>query len=534
MAAVLWEALCHLVGACAVCALAYILILFKRWRFSELNELPGPARELTVKRFLLGNTPELSQEAFFAPHIRWWRESRDGPRTKMLHYTGTLGRHMVCVLDADGVKHVLTSKAAIDRPLFEKGMPYLRRVLGNGLVPLDGKRWYRHRRIIQPSFNNQLVKSAIQSEVPNLVDRLICSWKKRPGEIELSSHMSCLTLDIIGKVAFNHDFTSMDLVEQWSRGENDQVDLGNILIAGIYHLLMPNFWRLAWAWFGVLMPLERFIQPKSYKTMCILNGEVDSVVRRARAVQKQGTRKGTKCLLDLLFEATDERDPQSRTSKLSNQELRDETKTFLVAGHETTSTLIVWTIYCLILHPDSEKKVFEDVTRYAQGSTQITIEQCDKMEYLSAFVKEVMRLYPPVGMVVRSNSRKCNLLGSTIPKGTRIVIPVYLLHRHPLYWTDPDVFKPERWLKSGNGSQVCSHHFAFLPFSCGPRNCIGQRFAMYEAMLVLAPLIREFTFSLAPSMEGEIKLKNFITLKSDPALKVLAHERKSFVVDAIK
>lgn len=207
-----------------------------------------------------------------------------------------------------------------------------------------------------------------------------------------------------------------------------------------------------------------------------------------------------------------------------------------LVSHAASSIYLysVWAIYCLILHPDSEKKVFEDVTRYAQGSTQITIEQCDKMEYLSAFVKEVMRLYPPVGMVVRSNSRKCNLLGSTIPKGTRIVIPVYLLHRHPLYWTDPDVFKPERWLKSGNGSQVCSHHFAFLPFSCGPRNCIGQRFAMYEAMLVLAPLIREFTFSLAPSMEGEIKLKNFITLKSDPALKVLAHERKSFVVDAIK
>ena len=171
--------------------------------------------------------------------------------------------------------------------------------------------------------------------------------------------------------------------------------------------------------------------------------------------------------------------------------------------------------------------VYEDVTRYAPGSTQITIEQCDKMEYLAAFMDEVLRLYPPVGMMVRANSKRCNLLGSAIPKGTRIVVPVYLLHRHPLYWKDPDAFKPERWLKSGDGSQACSHHFAFLPFSCGPRNCIGQRFAMYEAMLILAPLIRQFTFSLAPSMAGEIKLKSFITLKADPALKVLAHERKS-------
>ena len=115
MAAVLWEALCHLVGACAVCAGAYILISFKRWRFSELNELPGPAREFTLKRFVFGNTPEVSEEPFFAPHLRWWRESRDGPQTKLLHYTGMMGRHMVCVLDADGVKQVLTSKAAVDR-----------------------------------------------------------------------------------------------------------------------------------------------------------------------------------------------------------------------------------------------------------------------------------------------------------------------------------------------------------------------------------------------------------------------------------
>ena len=126
-----------------------------------------------------------------------------------------------------------------------------------------------------------------------------------------------------------------------SRGENDQVDLGNILIAGIYRLLMPNFWRLVLIPLH-LTPLERFIQPESHKTMCMLNEEVDSVVRRAEAAQKKGTRKGkeTKCLLDLLFAATDERDPQSRTSKLSLQELRDETKTFLVAGHETTSTLM--------------------------------------------------------------------------------------------------------------------------------------------------------------------------------------------------
>lgn len=138
------------------------------------------------------------------------------------------------------------------------------------------------------------------------------------------------------------------------------------------------------------------------------------------------------------------------------------------------------------------------------------------MNYFDAFLNEVLRLYPPVGLITRTNTIDINLLGEFIPKNTRIFIPIFLLHRHPKYWTDPLEFKPERWLKSNRDDEKF-HHFAYLPFSAGGRNCIGQKFAIYEAKLILAPVIREFEIKASPLMDdADIKLKSFLTTKSDP------------------
>lgn len=133
------------------------------------------------------------------PQQRWWDDA--GPETQLLHYTGILGRHFVMVLDADGVKQILTSSSTAERPRFPKGFIYLQHVIGSGLVTLDGADWHRHRRIIQPSFNTQLIKDVLQSCVPELVDRMMSCWKERPGgDIDIARHFSSLTLDIIGKV----------------------------------------------------------------------------------------------------------------------------------------------------------------------------------------------------------------------------------------------------------------------------------------------------------------------------------------------
>ena len=128
-------------------------------------------------------------------------------------------------------------------------------------------------------------------------------------------------------------------------------------------------------------------------------------------------------------------------------------------------------------------------------------------------------------MVVRSTGEWVNLLGENLPPHTRITIPIYLLHRNPKYWTEPESFKPERWLNSNENDRK-HHHFAYLPFSAGSRNCIGQRFAMWEVQLILAPIIREFELMLSPALNGvDLKLVSFITIKSVPPIKICAKQR---------
>merc|ERR1712071_545474 len=159
-----------------------------------------------------------------------------------------------------------------------------------------------------------------------------------------------------------------------------------------------------------------------------------------------------------------------------------------------------------------------------EKSSDISMHSIDKMSYFNAFMKEVLRLYPPVGMIIRYNLKEENLRGVNVPANTRLVIPIHLLHRHPNYWKDPEEFQPERCLGEEHPS---SHKHAFMPFSNGPRNCIGSYFAETEAKLLMAPLIRQFSFHLAPSLrDTDFTFSLSITMKTNPGLKIVTRSRK--------
>lgn len=185
---------------------------------------------------------EIENEDFMVPAQRWWKEA--GDQIQLMHYSGLFGRQFVMVLDPDGVKQLLTSPSHED-PMFPKGFVYLRRVLGEGLVTLDGKSWNRHRRIIQPAFGVNFVKNTLDAAVPDLVAELITYWKSNPDtDIDVSSHMSALTLDIIGKVAFSHEFDGLKSVQKWSTDPNSSVELSNPIIDGLHASLTPSATRM--------------------------------------------------------------------------------------------------------------------------------------------------------------------------------------------------------------------------------------------------------------------------------------------------
>lgn len=188
------------------------------------------------------------------------------------------------------------------------------------------------------------------------------------------------------------------------------------------------------------------------------------------------------------------------------------------------STWCYWALYLLSKHPDVQEKVYQNILKHSSDGQGMTLEDIEKMDYLDAFLKEVLRLYPSVTTLIRHTIKDDTFNGTSVPKGTRINIPILILHRSDRYWDKPMECLPERWMNPDKPPH--SHPYAYLPFSHGPRNCLGYRFATFECKLILAPLIRAFKFQLAPSMRNtELKLKTQLSLRSDPSVKVVAQSR---------
>jgi len=344
----------HVVGlALAFLVAVVILRLVQRyvqWLTSPLNKLPGHRHP-----FLLGATLEISNQAFMEPHKAWWKEAPNAP---LIHYTTMFGSQNILVLDADIVKEILAAPAGREAPRFSKRMVFLAKTLGNGLVSLEGRDWARHRRIIQPSFSTGSLRQKLETSIPPIVDRLVDSWRQAEGRvIDVASHINVLALDIIGQVAFSHEFRGLDLLEAWtsnpSKGSGGQLadDLDDPLVTSITEMLKPNFIRFFMRQAG-LGYIHHLLDPRMKTSQGHLNSAIDSIIQNARNQKEEGRGSNSaKSLLQLLFDAEDRSEPGASNRTLSHEELRDEIKTMLIAGHETTgkNALMLSTI-CLLQH----------------------------------------------------------------------------------------------------------------------------------------------------------------------------------------
>ena len=418
-------------------------------------------------------------------------------------------------------------------------------------MTLSGDQWMRHRSIIQPAFMAQALKRMLTDIIPPLTMNLVSSWRLAAGrEIELSTHLSALTLEVIGHAAFSHEFHALDTIQKWaetppSSADGDNSGLGKS--EGLSEINDPfvkaftqafQFSIISTMSFFLGMPfISRYFNPQTRRARKAMDRSVDAIIDEAKAKedasrQQDSTRtsfgRTRKSLLELLIGA---RDGESRKS-LGDVELRDEIKTFLFAGHETTSTWCYGAIWSLCSYPEVQGKVHEDILKHSPPNRDdpLDLEAVENMEYFNAFMQEVLRMFPPIGMILRSNTKDENFgTPYTVPAGTRITIPIYLLHRHPKYWDDPETFRPERWIFADEDERqafMSKIQFAFLPFSSGARNCIGERFAKIEARLIMAELIRNFRFQIGPSQRGTtFTLSNVIALRTKPRLKVVVKSR---------
>jgi cytochrome P450 len=215
---------------------------------------------------------------------------------------------------------------------------------------------------------------------------------------------------------------------------------------------------------------------------------IAEILARRRSVSHDGQ------VPDLLAILLDVRDDETGAG-LSDRELRDQVVTFLVAGYETTAIGLTWALYLLSLHPEARERVREEVESVL-GDRTPTAADLPRLAYTRRIFDESLRLYPPVYAVARDAVQADTIGGFDIPARSVVILSPYVTHRHPEFWTDPEAFDPDRFTPERSAGRP---RFAWYPFLGGPHQCIGQEFAVHEAVVAIATVVPSFRLTPAPA-----------------------------------
>jgi cytochrome P450 len=357
----------------------------------------------------------------------------------------------------DHIRDVLVTNGAA----FDKQHGAFRRMsllLGDALLTSDGERWRRQRRLVQPAFARpRLIEyAAIMVEEAERTRARLAACKR----VDLSAEMNGLTLRVVTRTLFG------------AAAEGGATTSRAMLELNRWFALPPALLKL---WPGAEARFERAIAE--------LDRVIDDLIERNRAGAVGG--EPARDLLSALMSARDE-----DGATLSARELRDQLLTLYLAGHETTSHALTWTLYLLSQNPVPRANLQAELAEVLRGRSP-SFEDLIHLPYTERVLKEGLRLYPPAFALPRHAALDTTIGPYAIPKGSEVVIWVYHTHRDPRFYPEPARFIPERFEAALEASRP---KHAYLPFGAGQRACIGQQFAMIEAQLILATLVPHLEF----------------------------------------
>ena len=355
-------------------------------------------------------------------------------------------------------------KSTIERRVLASRMP-------NGVVTVDGEQWQRLRRTLAPTFGRSMTGGfapAIARVAATLVER----WQNLSdgGVVEVKAEMSRVALEALVGCIFSEGLGDPKAVcDATTRYYATCGGLDPFDVLGLPDFV-PRFTRL-----GVRHVLRAF-----YEALSAAIAER----RRSLAAEPNAPR-------DMLGAMLAAKDPQTG-QQMTETEVNDNVMTFIFGGQETTSSALTWAIYLLSQSPEWRERVAKEADDVIGGRV---LDAVDALVQTRAVVEEALRLYPPIIGITRTALRRTELAGHRIERGTMVVISPYVVHRHRLLWSDPDIFDPTRFLP---GRSKTIERYTYLPFGVGPRMCIGAALAVQEATVVLATLMRRFVLELVP------------------------------------
>ena len=422
---------------------------------------PGPPGH-----FLTGHLPELRRDVL-GLYTQCAREYGD----VLLLRFGL--RPVYIVSHPDLIEQVLTSRN------FTKhyALRMTRRLLGNGLLSSEGDFWLRQRRLIQPAFLRERIASYAQV-MTSYTERWCDNWKDGEKR-DIHADIRQLTMQIAAKTLFGADVEGQ----------------GQIVAKALVEVMNSFTRRL----FSVLRLPESFPTPGNIRAWLAVN-RLDAILY---SIINQRKAEGNEDdLLSILLHARDEEDGVGMTDR----QVRDEAMTLFLAGHETTALALTYTLYALAHHPEAAERLRAEL-RKVLGDHPPTAADLPRLRFTEMVVQEGMRLYPPAYAVGRQAIDACDLGGYRVPAGGTILMVQYVVHRDPRFYNAPEQFRPERW---EDGLLKRLPKYAYFPFGGGPRICIGNTFAMMEAVLVLASISRRW--QVGPASEAPLKFRPRMTL----------------------
>ena len=370
------------------------------------------------------------------------------------------------------VRHVLQDNARNyhKSPLYEK----LHVLLGNGLLTSEDEFWLRQRRIAQPAFHRQRI-AALAGVMAEAARDAAAQWQTiasggRP--VDVAEEMMRLTRTVVLRALLGADLGPF-------AGQVD--DAWTI----INQHIGESFWSLGFT--------DRLPTPKNRRfqaARAVLRGAVDHVIG-----QRRRSPSDSADLLSMLLSARDEETGEAMT----DEQLRVEVLTFLLAGQETTSLALTWTWYLLSQHAGAQRRLEEEIDAVLNGRPPGYPDLLN-LPYTRMVIDEAMRLYPPAWGFSRQALADDELGGFRLPRGWLAFVVPYVLHRLPAHWQDPEAFDPERFLPERSADRS---KFVYLPFGAGPRQCIGSHFALIEAQLIVATLAQGYRLHLVPQHKVE-------------------------------
>ena len=435
---------------------------------------PGPRGPLSALRMIRKPLEAIGAD---------WRRYGDVVRYRL----GTM--QVFLVVHPDGVNHVLQE----NHRNYVKSVDYqiLKRVLGEGLLTSEGPLWLRQRRLMAPMFHRQRIAEFGATMVDSTL-KMLDHWSSLASQgstFDVCNEMMHLTLEIVARVLFK-----VELAGEMAHEIGRDVTVSNE--------------RLGQFDLGTLLPWLPTPRNREFRRA---TRSLDAIVAGIIADHRRSGRdRGD--LLSLLLAARD----QDTGEAMSDQQVRDEALTLILAGHETTANALAWTWYLLSQNPDVERNLHAELAEVLGGRAP-AVADLPNLRYTSMVIDESMRLYPPAWSVGRSPVADDEILGFIIPKGSSVMLSQWLTHRHPDFWENPEQFDPDRFSRERSANRP---RYAYFPFGGGPRQCIGNVFALTEANLILAAVAQKYRLRLAPG--HRVELQPLVTLRPRYGLKMTA------------